>query len=675
MLAAPNMHRTLARACLAAVTLATLAACGGSAPPPQVPAVPAPTPPPPPPPPADVSAVPEPATLVVSARFGKLSASLATVHGWTKLPMPQSEQVTEILTSEAVGPLVDLDQPIDFAVAVTGTGANMKDLTALSAAVKDPEKAKASLAERYKLVPGENGVIAIQGLGKPQHEGADEDRDDDKHGGGDSARTCELAPAFGDAPVRLVCGLTAKAVAELGPWLTRTATRGPATGDLHVEVRMKPLQSTIADQKRLLGAILGSVLGARLGVTSLRNLAEAFGADVIDFAGDLDGASADVTLGDAGVQLSTTLKLAGTTSMLARLATAHPERSGPAPAAFWQLPGDADFAVFSRGVDEAQLARPRDLILTVVSDALGDSGVKDGDRKAVVDGLGKLISPAAHVYGSGLDLEAVRKAIATDRGLTIQSEQSDKDESKRQLVEALFGWRVIELDEPSAQTAAGLKNLAAAIDRPSVGAAYREKLKDAVPPSLRPVPVPKSAGLPAGAQHYLLELHTLQRKAPPPPRVGGKPAPPHKPLGPLKPVLVHIFLVPDGPRTWIAAGGDEAVTASRLATSLAPGADKLSARPGLESLKDGSVGAGGFFTTRSLPEVAQQLPLLFTGATWLNKESFDEAAQMPHHGMTPVPFSFTAQPGGPPSVTATRLTLPRDAIEDVVASVLRHGGF
>ncbi|MGD0524136.1 MAG: hypothetical protein ABSE49_03265, partial [Polyangiaceae bacterium] len=301
------MHRTLARACLAAVTLATLAACGGSAPPPQVPAVPAPTPPPPPPPPADVSAVPEPATLVVSARFGKLSASLATVHGWTKLPMPQSEQVTEILTSEAVGPLVDLDQPIDFAVAVTGTGANMKDLTALSAAVKDPEKAKASLAERYKLVPGENGVIAIQGLGKPQHEGADEDRDDDKHGGGDSARTCELAPAFGDAPVRLVCGLTAKAVAELGPWLTRTATRGPATGDLHVEVRMKPLQSTIADQKRLLGAILGSVLGARLGVTSLRNLAEAFGADVIDFAGDLDGASADVTLGDAGVQLSTTL--------------------------------------------------------------------------------------------------------------------------------------------------------------------------------------------------------------------------------------------------------------------------------------------------------------------------------------------------------------------------------
>jgi hypothetical protein len=140
-------------------------------------------------------------------------------------------------------------------------------------------------------------------------------------------------------------------------------------------------------------------------------------------------------------------------------------------------------------------------------------------------------------------------------------------------------------------------------------------------------------------------------------------------------VLVHIFLVPDGPRTWLAVGGDEAVTASRLAASLAQGGDKLSARPGLESLKDGSVGAGGFVTMRSLPEVAQQLPLLMNGATWLTKESFDEAAQMPHHGLTPVPFSVTAQAGGPPSVTTTRLLLPRDAIEDVVASVLRHGGF
>ena len=40
---------------------------------------------------------------------------------------------------------------------------------------------------------------------------------------------------------------------------------------------------------------------------------------------------------------------------------------------------------------------------------------------------------------------------------------------------------------------ATMQELAAAIGRPSVGAAYREKLRDAVPPALRSVPVPKIA--------------------------------------------------------------------------------------------------------------------------------------------------------------------------------------
>jgi hypothetical protein len=632
-----------------------------------------------PPPPVDLSPVPEPATLVVTARFAKLSASLATAHGWTKLPMPQSEQVTELLTSEAVGAVVDLDQPIDFAVAVVGTGTKMKDLTALSAAVKDPEKVKASLAERYKLVPGDNGALVIQGLGKPARETADDDSDDDGKRAPeerDASRTCELAPAFGDAPVRLVCGFTPRALAELGPWLTRTATRGASTADVHVEVRMKPLQSTLADQKHLLGMIIGSVIGGRLGLSSLRDLAVALGTDLVDFAGDLDGASADVTLGDAGVQAAVTMKLSGTTSALARIATSHPERSGPAPAAFWQLPGDADIAMFNRGVDEKELAKGRDLVLEAVGSALGESGVKDADRKAIVESLAKLVSPAAMVYGSGLDLDAVRRAFATEKGLTVQSEQTEKEEAKRQTIEAFLGWRVIELDEPSTRTASGLKELAAAIGRPSVGAAYREKLRDAVPPALRSVPVPKTAGLPAGAQHFVLELHTLERKAPSPPRPGN-PAPPapKKPHGPLRPLLVHIFLLPDGHRTWLAVGGDEAVTASRLALTLGSGGDKLATHAALAPLKDASVGAGGFVTARGLPEAAQQIPLVLNGATWVAKETFDEAIQMPHQGLTPILFSSTAQSGGPMAVTVTRLTLPRDAIEDAVSAVLRHGGF
>src|SRR5580692_10424692 len=94
-------------------------ACGPAAPPPTIP-VAASAAPTPPPPPVDLSEVPAPPGLVVTGRFAKLSASFAVVRAWTKLPMPQSEQVTELLASEAIGSVVDLDQPLDFAVAIAG---------------------------------------------------------------------------------------------------------------------------------------------------------------------------------------------------------------------------------------------------------------------------------------------------------------------------------------------------------------------------------------------------------------------------------------------------------------------------------------------------------------------------------------------------------------------------
>ena len=488
------------------------------------------------------------------------------------------------------------------------------------------------------------------------------------------ARASSRRPS-GTPPCASCADATAKALSELAPWLTRTATRGTSTADLHVDVRMAPLKPTIAEQRRLLGMIIGGVVGGRMGLSGLRELALAAGSDMADFASDLDGASLDVTLADAGAQAEVALKLGAKASAIGRVMTAHAERSGPAPAAFWQLPADADFAAFSRGIDEAELSRGRDLVLQVVADTLNELGLKDADRKPVVDALGKLVSPSAMVYGSGVDASAVRAAVAAQRASAGKPE-AERAEAKRQALEAFLGWRVIEVDEPSARIAGALKELSAAISRPSALAAFRAHEKDVVPPGLRAVAVTKSSGLPAGAQHYVLELHPGEHRASAAAKAapGARPKPlEKKPAGPAKPLQVHVFVVPDGQRTWIGVGGDEAVTAARLATALGSSGEKLASRADLASLKDARVGSGGFFTARGLPEAAQQFALLTNAATWGASETFEEASQMPHQGLSPVVFSATSQPGA--SGLVARLQVPRDTIEDVVTTILRRGGF
>ena len=292
-----------------------------------------------------------------------------------------------------------------------------------------------------------------------------------------------------------------------------------------------------------------------------------------------------MTLGDAGANASTTLKLDGASSVIGRVATAHPDRSGPAPAAFWQLPADADFATFQRGIDEPELARARELWLKVVAGILHDQGVKDADSKAVLEALGRLAPSAPMAYASGLDVAAAQKALAAAQSLGVGIfEPKLKTESDPQLTatlaaaETMLGWRVLEIDESPAQATGALRDLAAAWARPSISAAYRAKAKSGAPPVFRLAPLRKGAGLPAGAVHYVLELH---------PFVGA-------PSLAAKLLAVHLVVVPDGSRAWIGVAGEEALATAKLAAALGQGEGKLASRAELAGLKAGPVGQVAF---------------------------------------------------------------------------------
>jgi hypothetical protein len=671
MLAGIPMRTRSALLSVCACLFAVAPACGGSAPAPVAPALARSAAPPAPPPPPDVSAVAEPKGVVVYGRLSKPSASFSIVHAWTNLPIPEAEQVTELVANAPFGPLLDLDGPIDLAIALPG--ARMSQVVAAVAApVKDPDMSRAVLAERYKLVPGDGGVTLIQKAGdSPSRDTTDDD--DDKDGESDDERACELAPAYGAAPVRLVCGSDARALSVLGPWLARTAPRSSFPADLHLEVRLQPVRPLIDQQRRMLGPVLTSILGGSSGDPGAREALTSTAGDLADFVGDLDGVSVELTLGDSGATANTTLRLLGTSSAFSRMVAGHPERNGPAPAVFWQLPGDADFATFSRGVEDADVARMRDVWIKVMGAGLGDLGLKDADRKAVLDALAGIVASWPVAYASGLDDAARNKARTADKGRTPHGDPADPLEARRVAAEALLGWRLLALDQAPAKTVAALKQLAAVWSRPSVAAAWRAKDKDSAPPSFRSLPLPKGAALPAGSAHYVVEVALPLEPSPRAPHTRPKPAANVQKAGAAKPFVLHVVVAPDGAsRTWVAIAGDETLAASKLAATLAQGEGKLSSRAELASFKAGPVGSGGFFTVRGVYELFA-LGLVLSGGAPAATPGLDAVAQTPGQGSLAIPFSMTTQAGGPPIAVQTTLQVPRGAIDDVVAALLKMG--
>ena len=102
--------------------------------------------------------------------------------------------------------------------------------------------------------------------------------------------------------------------------------------------------------------------------------------------------------------------------------------------------------------------------------------------------------------------------------------------------------------------------------------------------------------------------------------------------------------------------------------------DKLAGRADLGALKNGNLGTGGFMTARGVPEGVQQLGLLANGALWGLMEAFEETSRLPHQGLTRS-SSVDGAAGRSAGGDVVHIDVPRGAIEDVVALLLKHGEF
>jgi hypothetical protein len=578
--------------------------------------------------PPDVGAVSDPEGLVFYGKIRELGDTLATIEGWAGKSFPLAQALGTVIDDDAA-PFVDVGAPVDFGVLVSQAGFQLHPRAAVSFALRDPAADGTRLAERFKLVPQANGVSLVQTFGT--HPG---DRDDDVA----NLPACEISPAYGPASTRLVCASDAKALDEIGPWLTRTATRSLASADATLNARLQPLRPLLRLGRGLASAYVRAEIDRSLrGMPWVKELVGQTVDDLVDFAIDLDSATIELGTANSELSLSAALKFSGHQSALSRLLSSHPERTAPAPAVFWKLPADANVAYFNRGMDESEIARLRVAFGDAIARSFGkDVPIGESERKLIADVVGKLLVPASVASASGLDDDSVSAAVSALRAIGSKATRQQQADAEAVVEAARFGWHIVSVDAPAADVTSRLKDIGADFDRLATSLAVRSKPLANGVPILLSASLPKGTQWPPSAQHMLLTVPTGD---PPAPRILGR--------GPT----LHIVIVPDGEHTWLAAESRVDRLATRLTSTMAGAGPNLGSQPELSAFKT-EVGAGGFFVLRLLSGWQASTPV-----------------RLPHEGRAPVPFSLTAQPGGDAAVITIRV--PQKAIEDMAVGPMR----
>jgi hypothetical protein len=634
--------------------------CASTLPPPPPPVVTAPAAPPPPPPP-DVTAVAPPQNLLVFARVSNPAASMKIVTDWARLPSIDPMTAIDGLLSEiahgkhdpALAAAIDPTQPVEAAVSFEAK-LPPAELGAVSVAVKGLDAARTALGARFDLTPGENGVVrltprAAAGEMSSQTPSAAKDDDD-----ADAKPACELAPAAGAAPYRLICGSSAESLRALGPYLARTTPRRTIDADVHLEVHVAPIggYATIGrlEGPKIISGLLGLQPATEPATLELVNAAL---GDVFDYVGDLDAMTLDARLDQAhaGISMRTTFKSA--TSWMAQLSTAHPERVDAPPATLWRLPGEVDMAGFGNGVDDADLAHPRDLLVAAAREQLAKAKVGDADRRALVDLLKEGLRGSKSVFAHGVN----------ERG----------------------GYWLVGWDEPATRSQKLARDLVAALHRPGL---VKFLKGDAHSSSTLPTVqvVPAGAGLPHGALHLVVTV--------PPDVVGGpssvKPGGPKAVAGPVgpstggagaakraaskaQPQTLHVVIAADGARSWFGFAETEEALRAPLAAVLAgkPAADSLgpqTAARGLAPFAEARMTSGAFFTVRTFVELARQAAVgpdrVARAARWE-----DVLKHLPAKGIAPLVVTAAPRPGGaddPGGARDVQVDVPADFVRDAV---------
>ncbi|HEX2672979.1 MAG TPA: hypothetical protein VHM25_18990 [Polyangiaceae bacterium] len=575
----------------------------------------------------DLSPVAAPAELIALARFKKPQTAIETVAAWANFPY----KLKDVLPAEmkSLEGVIAWDAPLEAAVALDPMGEGKVPeplavvslgLTSLDGAL-DFARSKGQSVRRLRA-----GVYRI----------------------GDADQiSCAAGVAVGAAPARLVCGHRAHDVDGLFNYATRGLSNEPLPNvDFQVELRLEPVkkkyQAELGSARLLAGFLLREVQvdNPRFD-RALSDVAYSLIDEATAVVHDLDKVRLDGTLDGAKnlVNARFNLKFAGQKSWLVQASTETLGMVEPAPELFWQMPAESTQAAFSVGWKPGRLKPIGKTLGELVDGYLESQKMPAGFRNQASKSVELLFEQNTKQVRAQGELQDLPSDPLLAAGYRV------------------FGWQVAALDGDPKGPIAFLDNLSGTLGSRDLARLFKTRM------NLDPALWPKVSshgvqlrGYKPGAKAYrfdisreLLEKYAKgQFKLEPTPK--GKTA--------AKSIPLSLLVAFDGDHTWIGTSPDEKALIKRLESLKDPQAPVLRSREGLEALKGMPHAAAGFFT---LNRFAGQFGAL------AGEDTQKLFSALPHHGDTPIVFSYDVAASGPE--IAMSFALPRAAIEDLGALV------
>jgi len=547
--------------------------------------------------------------------------------------------------------LLDLSRPIDFTVSGLDDGPVR---LALAASIVNSNTFVDQLRADFQLVHKSQGRWQIVPNAKATREGLG----------------CELWRAAEPVGARLVCATNPALIEQQGEFFMAAARSSVDRANFHAELpgsaARLALQKGADDELRKEAETAGKDDPAtRAGRDLGRKL-------VTDFGLDLTGISWDLTLRRDSVELSQVIGFSKTDSLLSATLSGRVGPPRPVPEAYWRLPSDSDFSLYSEGGEPEPMRRLAALWLQ----ALRAATEVDHEYElpaAVLDQLthtvgSLLLRGGGFELAYGVDLDRAARALseAAERARDRGPGSGSADPALKKAQAELGGWALLGIEDDSRAYLAALRDaLRLAADKTQYPRKKGEK--PAAPSSsnyeFRELPLPASAGLPPET------LHIVLRSKPNPKYLASKASPAAPP-----PRTDHLIVVADAAQhLWLVLSPDEGLALARLRAVLTPEPAKtLGASAELRQLAtQGTVGIG-FGTLAAVTGLT--LSADSKAKVLESRASLKRLWALPKRGSTRLPIWITRTQSakGERRITVN-LRLTPDAISDVLATFMALG--